>query len=135
MGWTNTHLYEIGAGDVGWDMPDPDWRDGPLDARKAHLDNVLEDIGTKTPRYLYDFGSGWEHTIKIERLLDSEPGALYLRLITLLQDAAPRRTISPNVVCRTRAEYAGTRIPVPLQYADRDFPTNFGAQLVYPFTQ
>jgi hypothetical protein len=38
MGWTNSHLYEIRAGDVGWSEPDPDWgRDGPLDARKARL--------------------------------------------------------------------------------------------------
>ena len=42
MGWTNSHLYEIRAGDVGWGEPDPDWgRDGPLDARKARLGDVL----------------------------------------------------------------------------------------------
>ncbi|HET6185047.1 MAG TPA: hypothetical protein VFA03_15835 [Acetobacteraceae bacterium] len=23
IGWTNSHLYEIRAGDVGWGMPDP----------------------------------------------------------------------------------------------------------------
>ena len=26
MGWTNTHLYEIRARDVGWGIPDRDWR-------------------------------------------------------------------------------------------------------------
>lgn len=81
MGWTNTHLYEIRARDVGWGIPDRDWGDGPLDARKARLGDVLEDIGTKTLRYLYDFGDGWEHTIKVERLIDPEPGALYPRLV------------------------------------------------------
>src|SRR5579862_9105327 len=30
MGWTNSHLYEIRARDVGWGEPDPDWGDGPL---------------------------------------------------------------------------------------------------------
>ena len=40
MGWTNTHLYEIRAGDVGWGAPDPGWSDGPLDARKARLSDV-----------------------------------------------------------------------------------------------
>ncbi len=89
MGWTNTHLYEIRAGDVGWGMPDPDWRDGPLDAHKARLDKVLEDIGTKTLRYLYDFGDGWEHTIKIERLSDPEPGVLYPRLIDVTGQCPP----------------------------------------------
>jgi hypothetical protein len=28
MGWTNSHLYEIRAGNVGWSTPDPD-ADGP----------------------------------------------------------------------------------------------------------
>ena len=81
MGWFNTHLYEIRARNVGWGIPDRDWGDGPLDARKANLGDVLEDVGTKTLRYLYDFGDGWEHTIKVERLIDPEPGALYPRLI------------------------------------------------------
>ena len=81
MGWTNTHLYEIRAQDVGWGIPDRDWGDGPLDARKPNLGDVLEDVGTKTLTYLYDFGDGWEHTVKVERLIDPEPGALYPRLI------------------------------------------------------
>ena len=44
-----------------------------LDARKAHLDKVIEDVGTKTLRYIYDFGDGWEHTIKIERVGPAVP--------------------------------------------------------------
>ncbi|MGP0091031.1 MAG: plasmid pRiA4b ORF-3 family protein [Xanthobacteraceae bacterium] len=83
MGWSNSHLYEIRAADVGWSTPYPD-DDGAgdfLDARKARLDKVIEDVGTKTMSYLYDFGDGWEHTIKIERLLDPVPGIIYPRLI------------------------------------------------------
>src|SRR5918998_470060 len=56
IGWTNSHLYEIRARDVGWGVPDPDWGDGPLDARKARLADVVEEIGAKTLKYLYDFG-------------------------------------------------------------------------------
>src|SRR5712691_11217563 len=81
MGWTNSHLYELRAADVGWGIPDPGWGDGPLDARKARLIDVLEDVGTKTLRYIYDFGDGWEHTIKIERLIDRVAGVAYPRLI------------------------------------------------------
>ena len=44
IGWTNTHLYEIRAGDVGWGEQDPDYGDGPLEARKARLADVLEDV-------------------------------------------------------------------------------------------
>src|ERR1700746_383180 len=76
LGWTNSHLYEIRAGDVGWSTlyPEADWPADFLDARKASLDKVIEDVGTKTLRYIYDFGDGWDHTIRIERLLDAEPG-------------------------------------------------------------
>jgi Plasmid pRiA4b ORF-3-like protein len=81
MGWTNSHLYEIRAREVGWGIPDPDWGDGSLDARKAHLIDALEDVGAKTFRYLYDFGDGWEHTIKIECITDAVPGLAYPRLI------------------------------------------------------
>jgi hypothetical protein len=56
FGWTNTHLYEIRAKDVRFGLPDPDWPGGPLDARKTTLVDILEEPGTKTLRYLYDFG-------------------------------------------------------------------------------
>jgi Plasmid pRiA4b ORF-3-like protein len=82
-GWTNSHLYEIRAGGVGWSTPypDADWTGDFIDARKARLGDILEDIGKKTLKYLYDCGDGWEHTIKIERLIDPEPGILCPRLI------------------------------------------------------
>ena len=53
MGWTNSHLYEIRAGDVGWSTlyPEADWPEDFLDARKARFDKVIEDVGTKTQRY------------------------------------------------------------------------------------
>ena len=86
MGWTNSHLYEIRARDVGWGIPDPAWGEGPLDARKARLIDVIDDTGVKTLRYLYDFGDGWEHTVKIERITDAVPGLTY----PLLIDAAGR---------------------------------------------
>jgi len=77
MGWTGSHLYEIRAWDVGWGLPDPDFDEGPLDARKARLVDVLEDAGVKTIKYLYNYGDGWEHTVKIERITDALPGTAY----------------------------------------------------------
>jgi hypothetical protein len=84
MGWTNSHLYELRAGDVGWSTPypDADWGVGEfLDARKARLTDILEDAAIRKLTYVYDFGDDWEHTIKIERLVDSKVGVLYPRLI------------------------------------------------------
>ena len=93
MGWTNSHLYEILADGVGWGMIDPDGGDGPLDARKARLIDAIED--TKKLRYLYDFGDGWEHTIKIECLIDPEPGVLYPRLIEVTGRCPPEDVGGP----------------------------------------
>lgn len=81
LGWTNSHLWELRAGDTGWGIPDRDWGDGPLDAAKARLIDVLEDTGARSLTYLYDFGDGWEHTVRIERVVAAEPGALYPRLL------------------------------------------------------
>lgn len=81
MGWTNSHLYEIRVRDVRWGMPDPDYGDGPLDASKARLIDVLEDVGARSLKYLYDFGDGWEHSVRIERITDPAPGTTYPCLI------------------------------------------------------
>jgi hypothetical protein len=47
LGWTNSHLWEIRAGGAGWGIPDRDWGDGPSDAAKAKLIDVIEDTGAK----------------------------------------------------------------------------------------
>ena len=76
-----SHLWEFRARDVGWGIPDPGWDDGPHDAGKATLRGVLEDTGVKKLTYLYDFGDGWEHTIKVERIGAVVPGETYPRLL------------------------------------------------------
>jgi len=81
MGWTNSHLYEIRARGSGWGVPDPDFGDGPLDARKIRLVDVLEDAGVRSLKYLYDFGDGWEHSVRIERITDAVPRIAYPRLV------------------------------------------------------
>jgi hypothetical protein len=83
MPWWNYHLYEFRARDIRWGIPDPDgsFGDGPLDARKATLRDVLEGTGVKSLGYLYDFGDGWEHKVKIERIGEPEPGVAYPRLL------------------------------------------------------
>jgi len=62
-------------------MPDPDFGDGPLDASKVRLIDVLEDVGARSLKYLYDFGDGWEHSIRIERVTNVVPGMTYPCLV------------------------------------------------------
>jgi len=81
LGWSNSHFWEFRAGDVGWGIPDRQWGDGPQDASKATLRGVIEDTGAKRLTYLYDYGDGWEHTIRIEHIGAALPGEHYPRLI------------------------------------------------------
>jgi pRiA4b ORF-3-like protein len=78
MGWSNSHLYEIIAGNLGWGIVDEDSYTSRLDAGKAQLCDIL--IYSKELIYLYDFGDGWEHTITVEGLIDPAVGTLYPRL-------------------------------------------------------
>ena len=96
MGWTNSHLYEIRLRDIGWGRPDPYFGDGPLDASKARLIDVLEDVGARSLKYLYDFGDGWEHSVRIERLTDALPGIAYPRLIEATGRCPPEDVGGPS---------------------------------------
>jgi hypothetical protein len=97
LGWTNSHLWEFRAGDVGWGIPDPAWdaRSGPLDARKATLKKIVEDMSLRILTYLYDFGDGWEHTIRIERIADPHPGLTYPILLEAVGRCPPEDVGSP----------------------------------------
>jgi hypothetical protein len=95
LGWTNSHLWEFRARDIGWGIPDPaewDRGSGPRDARKATLLRVIEDTGAKTLTYLYDFGDG---TIKIERAGPGDPAATYPRLLEALGHCPPEDVGGP----------------------------------------
>lgn len=80
MGWTNSHLYMFEAGGATWGMPDPDFGGDDLPANKTILAELIEDTGTRTIRYIYDFGDSWEHKLQIGKITDPVPGELYPRL-------------------------------------------------------
>lgn len=69
MGWLGGHLHEFIIGHTHYGEPDPDYPyDPPLrsDARVT-LAGALGGLTTFT--YLYDFGDGWEHRVRIEQVL------------------------------------------------------------------
>lgn len=109
IGWTNSHLYQIRARDVGWGIPDPDFGGGPLDASKTRLVDVLEDVGTRSLKYLYDFGDGWEHSVRIERISDAMPGIAYPRLVEAAGRCPPEAQPSPHF----DAAIADGKRPIP----------------------
>lgn len=81
MGWTNSHLYEFRLGETGWGIPNRDFPDDAQDARKATLATLLTAYGKKKFDYIYDFGDCWEHTIAVEKILESVPEQEYPCLI------------------------------------------------------
>ncbi|MCP2246358.1 plasmid pRiA4b ORF-3 family protein [Lentzea aerocolonigenes] len=72
MRWDDDHLHAfyVGShryGDPGFDMED-------------EYEVAVGEVFTrsrKTVRYVYDFGDDWRHEIKLERVLDAEPGVTY----------------------------------------------------------
>lgn len=97
MGWTNSHLYEFRIGGAGWGEPDPDGvYDGPMDARKARLAAVLADAGRKTFSYVYDFGDGWDHTIKLEKIVPAIEGEPVLLLLEAAGRCPPEDCGGPS---------------------------------------
>ena len=85
MPWWNYHLYEFRVREVRWGLADPefDWPGSPrvLPATKSTLADLIGATGAKSFKYLYDFGDGWEHTVRIEKVIEPEPGVSYPRFI------------------------------------------------------
>jgi hypothetical protein len=73
FGWTNTHHYAFTVGGITWGVPDPDFGFGgaPAVASKARLYDIVKETGAKTIHYLYDFGDGWDHILKLERWFEN----------------------------------------------------------------
>ncbi|MEW5837130.1 MAG: plasmid pRiA4b ORF-3 family protein [Pseudomonadota bacterium] len=73
MGWLGGHLHEFIIGHAHYGEPDPDYPDDPplrSDARTT-LARALGSLTTFT--YLYDFGDGWEHRVRVEQILPPDP--------------------------------------------------------------
>lgn len=75
MGWTDSHLHAFRVGDTSYGVPDPDFPDDMKSERSARLDRIAGERGTLI--YEYDFGDGWEHELKIEKILPAEKGKRY----------------------------------------------------------
>ncbi|MFB0934510.1 MAG: plasmid pRiA4b ORF-3 family protein [Propionivibrio sp.] len=73
MGWCDCHLHEFEIAGERYGIPDPDfdWGVPVRSERRVRLVTALS--GSKTFRYTYDFGDGWEHRIKVEKVLPPDP--------------------------------------------------------------
>lgn len=75
MGWTDSHLHMFRAGRTAIGAPDPEWDDfgfDSIDERRIKLAEVAPEEKSKFT-YEYDFGDGWEHDVRVERILPADP--------------------------------------------------------------
>ena len=67
MGWTNSHLHVFSDGIEEY-SPKEFEVEYAKDSRTVRLDKILKEENAKI-NYEYDFGDGWEHIIKLEKIL------------------------------------------------------------------
>jgi hypothetical protein len=67
MGWTNSHLHVFSDGIEEY-SPKEFEVEYAKDSRTVRLDKILKEENS-TINYEYDFGDGWEHIIKLEKIL------------------------------------------------------------------
>lgn len=75
MGWENDHLHAFRVGRTSYGIPDPEFSTDVQDEDMVFLDEVAAKGDTFI--YEYDFGDGWEHEIKVEKILSAEPEVNY----------------------------------------------------------
>jgi hypothetical protein len=81
MGWEDAHLFEFQVGRERVAGPGLGFGDSrSLSAGRVRLADLAAH-GVKRFIYVYDMGDGWEHAIKIEKLLPADPTKPYPRLI------------------------------------------------------
>ncbi len=73
MGWTDSHMHQFIADNEYYGIPDPEFSFEPVhDEGKFRLNQVLKKE-KDVIIYEYDFGDGWIHKIKLEKILPFDP--------------------------------------------------------------
>ncbi len=73
MGWEDCHMHQFVVKGKYYGVPgDDDWGDVEInDEKKVALEDLLKKAKDKMI-YEYDFGDGWIHEIKLEKIIDDE---------------------------------------------------------------
>jgi hypothetical protein len=84
MGWQNYHLYQFQVGRQTIDGPGfaevGFTGERNITAARVGLDDLIE-RKVKRFAYIYDMGDGWEHDLRIEKVLPADPDTRYPRFI------------------------------------------------------
>jgi hypothetical protein len=75
MGWWDYHLHEFIVQEDHYGVPHPDYMFEMKDESEVRLKDVAEEGSTFI--YEYDFGDSWMHDLKVEKIMEPEPGRRY----------------------------------------------------------
>ena len=107
MGWTNSHLYELRARDVGWSTPLPDIHGGGdfLDARSVQ--RAVQ--GTSSVYFAYPVQDGLLDATAAMAIAAREAGITRLVNLVMLQSSidAPTPRMRQNYLSEQVFEWAG----------------------------
>ena len=95
MPWDNYHLHVFSCGDVTWSRPDPEWGTDDLPSDETTIQDIVTKFRRRRLKYIYDFGDGWEHLIKIGRKRKHVAGELYPQLIGVTGKCPPEDVGGP----------------------------------------
>jgi hypothetical protein len=73
MGWLGGHLHAFVIGDTEYGIPDAEFPQSPPVQREDRIALARALGAHQTFTYLYDFGDGWEHHVKVEQILPPDP--------------------------------------------------------------
>jgi hypothetical protein len=78
MGWDDSHLHDFTVGKTSYGVPDNLFPDmAPVVSEKRTTLSAALASSVKSFTYLYDFGDGWNHTLKVEKILVADPAQRY----------------------------------------------------------
>lgn len=78
MGWEDSHLHQFEHQGELYGIPDPEFDLDVISERRVRLNQLLEQEKDKLV-YKYDFGDGWRHDVRLEKIMASQPGVKYPR--------------------------------------------------------
>jgi hypothetical protein len=97
MGWEDYHLHEFRVCDQRYEVPDPESLDDgaqSLDERRVKLNAIGHEVGMEFS-YLYDFGDGWEHLLRLEAILPGNAEVQYPRCLDGARSGPPEDAGGP----------------------------------------
>jgi hypothetical protein len=94
MGWTNSHLHQFVVDGVHYGEPHPDYGLEMKDQEMVQLNDVVSEEKDKF-EYEYDFGDRWEHTIRVEKVIEPDPDATYPHCVKGKRNCPPEDSGGP----------------------------------------